>query len=387
MLPARIAARFLTATKGQTALIVFGIAMGVAVQVFVGVLITSLQATLLDRTVGSSPHITILSGTDEPVMDDWERVVAEAEATPGVTRVSPAADGSVFLIQGNRTLPVVLRGLELQRAECIYKLGSRIYEGRLPSSDYEVIIGRELSEELNLRTGGALTIQTSAGARATLNVTGLFDLRVASLNRAWLPTTLRTAQSILGYGAGVTSVELQVARVFEADRVAGELRDRLERSGSGGLEVLDWKGQNAQLLSGLQAQSLSSYMIQFFVIVSVVVAIASVLAIKVVQKSREIGILKAMGIRDESAGLVFLYQGAMLGGAGALLGICIGAGLLLGFYAGASGAGGGASVDIVIDPLFLLGSWLLALLSSCLASLIPARRTSRLSPIEVIRGG
>ncbi|MEM4730060.1 MAG: FtsX-like permease family protein [Thermoplasmata archaeon] len=387
MLPARVAARFLTATKGQTALIVFGIAMGVAVQVFVGVLITSLQATLLDRTVGSSPHITILSGTDEPVMDDWERVVAEAEATPGVTRVSPAADGSVFLIQGNRTLPAVVRGFELPRADAIYRFGSRLYEGRLPSSDFEVIIGRELSEELNLRTGGALTIQTSAGARTTLNVTGLFDLRVASLNRAWLPTTLRTAQGILGYGGGVTSVELQVARVFEADRVAGELRDRLERSGSGGLEVLDWKGQNAQLLSGLQAQSLSSYMIQFFVIVSVVVAIASVLAIKVVQKSREIGILKAMGIRDESAGLVFLYQGAILGGVGALLGICIGAGLLLGFSAGASGAGGGASVDIVIDPLFLLGSWLLALLSACLASLIPARRTSRLSPIEVIRGG
>ncbi|MGQ9582621.1 MAG: ABC transporter permease [Thermoplasmatota archaeon] len=384
MLSARIAVRFLTAARGQTALIVFGIAMGVAVQVFVGSLISSLQATLVDRTVGSAPHITVVSATESPLISGWQEIVAEAEDTPGVTHVSPAADSSVFVKRGDRALPVLLRGLDFGRADRIYKIRSALYEGRLPSSGYEAIVGRELNEVLKAKVGESINLTTASGVEVAVHITGLFDLKVASLNKGWLPTTLATAQAIMEFGGNVTSVEMQVEKVFEADRVADDLRGRLDRPD---LRVLDWKGQNRQLLSGLAAQSLSSYMIQFFVLVSVVVAIASVLAVKVVQKAREIGILKAMGIKDRSAGLVFLFQGAILGGAGALVGIILGAGLLLGFSAGAGSAQEGATIALTIDPVFLLGSWAVAVASACLASLIPARKTTRLSPIEVIRGG
>lgn len=271
----------------------------------------------------------MVSATESPLISGWQEIMAEAEDTPGVSHVSPSADSSVFVKRGDRALPVLLRGLDFGRADRIYKIRSALYEG-------------------------------------------------------WLPTTLATAQAIMEFGGNVTSVEMQVEKVFEADRVADYLRGRLDRPD---LRVLDWKGQNRQLLSGLAAQSLSSYMIQFFVLVSVVVAIASVLAVKVVQKAREIGILKAMGIKDRSAGLVFLFQGAILGRAGALVGIILGTVLLLGFSAGAGSAQEGATIALTIDPVFLLGSWAVAVTSACLASLIPARKTTRLSPIEVIRGG
>ncbi len=151
------------------------------------------------------------------------------------------------------------------------------------------------------------------------------------------------------------------------------------------LKVDNWKDQNAALLSGLNGQSVSSYMIQIFVLISVLLGIASVLAITVVQKSRQIGILKAMGIQDGNASQIFVLQGFMLGIGGAILGILLGLGLAYAFTRFALNPDGTPVVPLYIDPAFIALSAGVAVLVSTLAALIPARKTSRLDPIEVIR--
>lgn len=128
-------------------------------------------------------------------------------------------------------------------------------------------------------------------------------------------------------------------------------------------------------------------MIQLFVLVAVLLGIASVLAITVVQKSRQIGILKAMGIQDAQSSLVFVFQGMMLGIAGAALGILLGLGLAYAFTAFALNPDGSPVVPLYIDPGFIALSAGIAVLVAILAALIPARRSSRLNPIEVIRNG
>jgi len=110
-----------------------------------------------------------------------------------------------------------------------------------------------------------------------------------------------------------------------------------------------------------------------------------VLAIKVVQKSRQIGILKAMGMTDRASSLVFLFEGLLLGAAGSVFGVVLGVSLLIGFVTFATNPDGSSLIDLSLDYRFVIGSGLVAVLAAALAAVVPARKSSRLSPIEVIR--
>jgi lipoprotein-releasing system permease protein len=175
-----------------------------------------------------------------------------------------------------------------------------------------------------------------------------------------------------------------VEDVFEADTIAGKVEKKITNPD---VVVNNWKDQNQQLLSGLQSQQISSNMIQSFILISVIIAIASILSVTVVQKYRQIGILKAMGIKDRQASMIFLNQGLILGVCGAILGITIGVGLLKGFSTFVTNEDGEAIFKIVIEPMFVVMSFIITVLSAAFASLLPARASSRLSPIEVIRRG
>ncbi|MDD3461724.1 MAG: FtsX-like permease family protein, partial [Mesotoga sp.] len=215
-------------------------------------------------------------------------------------------------------------------------------------------------------------------------VVGVFDLGVASLNKNWMISTIGTAQSVGKLGDAVTSIEMQVSEVFRADENASVISERL--SGSA-LLVTDWKSQNEDLLSGLNGQSVSSIMIQVFVIIAVSLGIASVLAITVVQKSRQIGILKAMGLKDSTTSFVFLFQGLALGIVGAVVGIAFGILLIIMFSTFAVGTDGEPIIRISLSYGFVMLSALIAIGASTIAAMVPARRSSKLSPVEVIRNG
>ncbi len=377
-----IAWRFLTTSRGQTILIALGIAIGIAVQVFIGSLITGLQQSLLDKTIGRSPHITVAGESRNDRIAGWQEVVGTMKAQAGVSAVSPAADGSGFLKAGEETYPVLARGFDIEAAEGIYRLSEALVDGALPSGN-EVLIGKELADEAGLAPGSAVELLTPQGKPVEVTVSGIFDLKVSSLNKSWAIVPMALVQDAFGYGDEITSVEAQVDKVFEADTLALSLAQALP----GDLDVSDWKSQNEQLLSGLNGQSVSSIMIQVFVLVSVVLGIASVLAISVLQKSRQIGILKAMGIQNGTASLIFLFQGLILGVLGAVLGVGLGLGLSAMFTQFAVNADGTPVVPLFIDPVFIGLSGLIGVLSATLAALIPARRSARLDPMEVIKNG
>jgi len=383
LLPLKIALRFLRSSRLQTLLVVIGIAVGVSVQVFVGTLITSLQASLIDRTVGDSPHVTV-KNEDGSVITGWVEMMEQVDSIPAVTVVSAAADGYAFTPVGDNVKPVLVRGFDLAVADGIYGLEDAIYAGETPSLFGYAMVGRDLAEMANMVVGDSVRVIFSNGTDSYLVVSGLYDLKVASINSAWMITTLDTAQWLFGMGDGVTSIELQVSDVFAADAVAAEVESTLD---SASLQVDNWKDQNEQLLSGLQGQTASSLMIQVFVLASVVIAIASVLAIKVVQKSRQIGILKAMGITDRAASMIFLFEGVILGSAGSIIGVMMGVGLLYSFTTFATNPDGTALIDLYIDAWFVIGSGIIAILAAALAAVVPARKSARLSPVEVIRNG
>ncbi|MDI9501481.1 MAG: ABC transporter permease [Bacillota bacterium] len=379
-----IALRFLRSSKGQTFLIALGIAIGVSVQIFIGSLIEGLQIDLVDTTIGSQSQITVTGTKEEERIADYASVIDTIQnETEGVEHVSPVAEGQALIHYADDNYSIFLRGLDFAESEGIYGIEERLTEGALPTAENEILIGKNLLEDTEMTIGEEVEILTNVGEPQTAVVTGVFDLENANLNSTWILSTMETAQTLFDYGEEATSIEMQVTDVFAADQIAQQIRKVL----SDKVEVSNWKDDNQALLSGLEGQSYSSYMIQIFVMISVLLGIASVLAITVVQKSRQIGILKAMGIRDGASSLIFLFQGMLLGIAGAVLGIALGLGLTYAFSTFALNPDGTPIVPLYINPNFIALSAAFAIVVSTLASLIPARKSSKLDPIEVIRNG
>lgn len=384
----RIALRFLTSSKGQTLLIAMGIAIGISVQIFIGSLIEGLQISLLDSTIGRSSHITVLSDEKNGPINNYEQIISTIEQNYSeVKYISPSITQGAFINIDATTPQIVFRGFEYDRADQIYKFSDALLDNsRLPAEDTnEVIIGSDIAKDYDITIGDTLIIRTGASTESEAIVVGTFDLKVASINQSWVLGNLSYAKTSFGYDDDQSiNIEMQIEEPFTADTLSSQMASEIKATD---VVYENWKAQNEQLLSGLSGQSTSSLMIQVFVVISVVLGIASVLAITVLQKSRQIGILKAMGINDKVSSLVFLFQGFILGVMGGLLGIIFGLGLLWSFTKFALNADGTPVVPIFINFRFIGLSGLIAVSASTLASIIPALKSRKLSPIEVIKNG
>lgn len=378
-----IAARFLKSNRGQTILIILGIAIGVSVQIFIGSLIQGLQKGLVEKTIGNSSQITVTPQKEGGMILDYSSVIQEiTNSDENIEEVSAALDNSAFFEFNGNSKTLLVRGFEIDKADGIYDLKAAIKEGSYPEDEYEMILGVDLRDEYDIKLNDTVLITTFTQEKHELEVVGFFDLKVASLNSGWGITTIETAQGIFKEeGASSIEIQLDSDSVFLADGVA----DRLAAGLEGDYAITNWKAQNESLLSGLQGQNISSYMIQIFVMVSVVLAITSVLAISVIQKSRQIGILKAMGIRNSSTSYIFLFQGLILGIFGAVAGILLGLGLSVAFTKFALNPDGTPVVDLYVNFSFIALSGAIAVLASVVASLMPAVRSSKLNPIDIIR--
>ena len=383
-LPFIIAMRFLKSGIWQTVLIIVGIAVGISVQVFIGSLISGLQKDLVNTTIGSSSQITVSPGSDDNTIAEWQNMVATIRENENVINVSPTATLPAFLSGNDKSEPVVVRGFIAEDADLIYKYGDAVIEGVSPDREGQVIIGSDLQELMEIAVGEDVDIIIPDGTITTVSVTGIFDLKVSGINKSWLITGLETAQSVFGLGDEITAIEMQTEDIFNADLYGEEIAATLAENN---IKVDNWIDNNQQLLSGLQGQSVSSTMIQVFVLIAVVLGIASVLAISVVQKSRQIGILKAMGLKNSDSSMVFLFQGLVLGFFGGLLGIALGLGLALSFTVFAVNPDGTPVVNLFIDYRFIAFSGLIAVVAATFAAAIPAIKSSKLDPMEVIRNG
>ncbi len=378
VLSIRIAWRFLTSSPVQSGLIVAGIAVGIATQIFVGSIITSLQDSLLNTTIGSASHVTLQAiKQSDPIRltPEIERILAtDPRVKPG--SVAPIRSISALYSNGTDSASLGLIGGNLKQLQGIYKLSARTVEGRASIGNGEIMLGRDFAEKFGIHAGDSVSLKFQNNETGSFTVTGIFDLGAAQFNLRNAFVSGSVPQNVLGWSNDqYTQIQLQLVHPYDSREVAGQWAQQLP-----GISVIEWQGQNKDLLAGLTSQAMSSYMIQAFVLVAVALGIASTLAIAAVQKTRQIGILKAMGMSDADAGLVFLWQAAMLGVGGSVCGVLLSMGFLAVF------ALAPIPFQIVMQPAFVAGSALLGVLVALLSSTIPTRRTSRLDPIEVIQG-
>jgi len=373
MLPFRIALRFLKTSPVQSALIMTGIAVGIATQVFVGSLITSLQADLIDTTVGSSSHVTLVPLEGEESVDG-QLATTVAKDEPLIKTAVPVRTLPGIYSGGTDSVPLTLKGADFAGLDTIYKLSDRLTEGTPGLDADEIIVGAGFAEDYGIGAGETLELLLPDGSPGELTVRGVFDLGAAAANDRIAFVDPAFAGEALGLASSeYTSIETQLTDVFASTEVAARLAKEVDAT------VLDWQAENESLLSGLQAQSSSSYMIQVFILIAVALGIASTLAISAVQKTRQIGILKAMGMNDRQAGGIFLWQAALLGAGGVIGGLALGFLLLWGFSFAP------VTFSIAPEPTFIAISAGIGLAVALSSSIIPARRTSRVDPIEVIQ--
>ncbi len=404
-----LAIRQLRSARRQSALAAGVVAVSVALVVFLNALIGGLQRRLLETTTGGIPHVIIERASREPVavwslldshrflyvgsrsggesrsrtIEDWASLAAWVETLDRDVAVAvPSAEGPALAVREGRRESVRIVGADPVRLDRALRLQERLLLGRyLGLGSGEAVVGVRLAEKLGLELSDRFRV-TGPGGSGTLRVAGILSTGFAALDDGVVFVNLRQAQLLLGLGSGVTTIGVRLRRVFEADRLA----DRI--AAGAGLEVRSWMQENRQLLTGLQAQSQSSFLIQFFVILAAGFGIVSILVTNVLARLREIGILRAIGATRRQITQIFVLQGTLLALAGGLVGGTLGSGLSLLFYqARAAAARPGVEVfPVDLNPGLVLASVLLSVLVGGLASLVPARQAARVDPIQVIRG-
>ena len=399
-----LALRFMREGRAQSVLIVVGAAVGVAVIVFLSSLITGLQARLIEQTLGTQAHVvvrpteeearslrdarpgeTIVARVVPPAqrvrsISDWPAQVRALESMPGIVAVSPAATGAAFALRGSASRTIALYGVDPARFSRIYAIERHLVAGRFAPGGGDAVIGVELADDLGIGLGDRMRIEAAEGRSAVVRVAGIFDLGNRDVNRRWVLVSMRSAQTLLDLAGGASVLELRVGEIFEADAVAARVQGRT------GLVAESWMQTNGQLLVALSSQAASSNMIQFFVVLAVALGIASVLVVSVVQRSRQIGILRAMGAPRGQVLRVFLVQGALVGVLGSIVGSALGALLAAFFETLAVNPDGTPLFPAQIAPSLLLRTGAIALGVGLLASVAPARRAAGLDPAEAIRG-
>ena len=411
----RVATRFLLEGRMQTLLIIIGVAAGVAVVAYISALIAGLQANTLNKTLGAQAHLSISPLEDTVIaagpaasagttalmqtqtqtqpraqrtrsLANWQALLPLLEALPEVAAVSPMVAGAGLAQRGEAQRSIALVGVELDRYDRIINLRTKVVAGVARLGPGEAIIGTELAHDLGVRVGDRLNIVTGVGGGASANapsdsarVTALVDLGVRELNRRTVIVPLRAAQSLLSLPGGVTHIDMVLRDVWAAPALATALAARWP------YKVESWQDTNAGLVSALNAQSVSTALIRGVVMVVVVLGIASVLVVSVVQKRREIGILRAMGATQGQVLRIFLLQGAIVGAIGSVLGVGLAQLLIWAFTSFVRGSDGLPLFSITLSPLLALQIAAIATLCGVLAAVAPARRAARLDPALAIR--
>jgi lipoprotein-releasing system permease protein len=397
------AIRFLREGRMQTIFILIGIAIGVAVIVFMSAMLAGLETNFIKRVLTSQPQIQLLapdqiaralrSGPTEieaatvqrPTqrtlsIDQWQKVRDQMKNMPEVTAVSPTVSGSALAVRGEASRAITITGIDPAVYFKIVRLPDYIVAGEARVTSEDIIVGTELANDLGATVGDKLNVEAASGASRVLTIAGIVDLGNKGANQRATYVAMRTAQSLLNLVGGVTTIDLTVQDVYAAETLAEEIQASIP------VEADSWIKTNAQFFTAVQAQKATNTLIRLFVGLSVAFGIAAVLVVSVIQRSKDIGILRAMGTSRGKILRVFLIQGGVLGLVGSLFGSAMGAVALIFWHRYARQADGSELFPLVLDRNLFIAAAVLATATGVAAAMAPALRAANLDPVVAIRG-
>ncbi|HZQ74191.1 MAG TPA: FtsX-like permease family protein [Burkholderiales bacterium] len=393
--------RFLLEGRMQSVAILAGVSIGVGVIIFMSAALAGMQANFIRRVLSAQAHIVLLPPQEvaRPLrersaeaaivqkpyqrvrsIDQWQKTMKEVGAMAAVSAVSPMASGPVLAVRGVASRAVTAMGVDPDLYYRIVPLPEKIVAGRARLNVDDIIIGTDLANDLGVSVGDKIVVTSGAGAGATLTISGIVDLGTKGANQRNTYVALHTAQALLGLVGGVSSIDVTVQDVYAAERIAQAI------AAAQGVEADSWILTNAQFFSAVNAQIVANTTIRFFVGLAIAFGIAAVLIVSVVQKSKEIGILRAMGASRGQILRVFLLQGAVLGLLGSLAGSALGGAAIYLWQTFVRNPDGTPLFPMEQDPRLFAAAAVLATLTGLAAAVAPAMRGARLDPVVAIRG-
>jgi lipoprotein-releasing system permease protein len=298
------------------------------------------------------------------------------QALPGVIAVSPQISGAGFLTRGAQVAQVGVTGVEPGRESAILDLDGYMVDGSARLGSGLVVLGQSLADDLSLRLGQTVRLQSSAGVSTVLTLSGIFKTGNGMLDDSSLFVSLSTARTLFALPQGVTRIEIKLSDLNAADATALRIRALT------GLDAVPWTDGAEQLMEALDAQAQTGYFLKTFALITIVIGVASALLLSTYRRRPEIGIMRAMGAGRGFVIFVFVTQGAMIGLLGGLTGAALGYLALLPFPSRDAFESGTLPLDITQGSYGLAIT--LTVIGAILASILPARSAARVDPVTAI---
>ncbi len=410
-----IGLRYLKAKRKQTFISIItiisiaGVMLGVMALIVVLSVMSGFQKTLKEKILGTQAHLVVLKATDRG-MDHYEEVLQKVERVKGVVSAAPFIFSQVMLSSDSGTSGVVLKGIDPNRVGKVTELARNLKSGRLEDikegkeTDLPgIILGVELAKHLSVSLGDPIQVISPLGTMTPMGmmpkmkrfqVKGIFYSGMYEYDNTMAYISLESAQKFFSMEAHVTGIEVKTEDIYRVKEIGKEIRKQMGFP----FWTKDWMEMNRNLFAALKLEKIAMFIILVLIVLVAAFNIISTLIMVVMEKNKDIAILKSMGAPSRGILKIFMIEGGVIGVVGTILGTLLGLGAafnletitgfvenLFGFKILASDVYYIDKLPSQVNPLDVSLIVITAILISLLATLYPSWRASKLDPAEALR--
>ncbi len=361
-----------------------GVALGVAALLVVLAVMSGFDHDIKEKLVGTNAHLTV---TTPEGVQDTDELMRQLSAMEHVVGVAPYVSGQAILRLPQQAFGVLVRGIDLERETRVSRLAEYVVFGTLPQRDDEAVIGTELAGHLRAAPGEAITLISPAdGKTHELKVSGIFKSGMYEFDATLVGVTLAKAQALYQLEGVVTGIGVRLDRLELAPEVKRHAQGRLGLA----YDVRTWMELNQTLFDALKLEKMAMFVILTLIVLVAAANIVSTLIMTVIEKTRDIGILKAIGATNRSIWTLFTWEGCLIGVLGTALGASFAWGIiwLLDTYQFIKLP----STIYYLDHLPVRIEWAdwwktitAAVMITLCSTIYPALQAARLAPVEALR--